>query len=226
MNERWNFETEGYAVIRSFFEPAELDTVVNAVGDVLASPSDPSMNRTGNELFPLRWNDPIAATSLQATSSMSALRDATDVRNLGWISGYVSTKCGRSPALGWHQDWWCWDHPASFQRQATQIAVLCHLSDTTKKNGALLLRVLPGSHHAHTATHRLLPEAHGESACMLPVDHPALNSVAGEVTLGLRAGNAAVLDYRLLYGTHPNNFIHTKGRRSSVLCTRLGAHTC
>jgi hypothetical protein len=133
MNERWNFETEGYAVIRSFFGPAELDTVVNAVGDVLASPSDPSMNRTGNELFPLRWNDPIAATSLQATSSMSALRDATDVRNLGWISRYVSTKCGRSPALGWHQDWWCWDHPASFQRQATQIAVLCHLSDTTKK---------------------------------------------------------------------------------------------
>jgi hypothetical protein len=34
------------------------------------------------------------------------------------ISGYLSVKEPRTGALDWHQDWWCWDHPVSFEEPA------------------------------------------------------------------------------------------------------------
>jgi ectoine hydroxylase-related dioxygenase (phytanoyl-CoA dioxygenase family) len=115
------------------------------------------------------------------------LRDAVGASDLRWISGYVSVKDPHSLPLEWHQDWWCWDHPVSYRRPAPQIAVLCYLADADPSRAAL--RVLPGSHHRNPPLER-------------------------EVTPRLRAGDAVVIDYRLLHGTHANT---TSTRRDCVL---------
>src|SRR5262249_36631084 len=103
----------------------------------------------------------------------------------------------------WHQDWWCWDHPISFELAAPQTAVLCYLDDTNERSGAL--RVFSGSHHASTPIHSELPAADDVDASGLPADHPAMGNFPGQRTLSVHAGDAVALDYRLLHGTHAND---------------------
>jgi ectoine hydroxylase-related dioxygenase (phytanoyl-CoA dioxygenase family) len=170
------------------------------------------MNRPGNDLIPLRWNDGIVARILGLRQRMRLLRDLLRANDLKWLSGYVSIKAAHSPALWWHQDWWCWDHPISFRRAPTQVAVLCYLTDTNETNGAL--RVLPGSHHKSMPMHGQLPEPHGECANGLPLHHPAMRDCPDQMTVSVRAGDAVVLDYRLLHGTHANG---TPQRRDCIL---------
>jgi ectoine hydroxylase-related dioxygenase (phytanoyl-CoA dioxygenase family) len=122
---------------------------------------------------------------LADTGRVQALADATDATDLRWIAGYLSVKEPHTGALDWHQDRWCWDHPASYEPATAQVALLVYLSDTNERTGAL--RVLPGSHRGRPGQ---------------------------PVTLSLRAGDAVVLDYRLLHGTHPND---AATRRDAVL---------
>lgn len=72
---------------------------------------------------------------------------------------------------------------------------------------------MPGSHRASTPLHASLPEAHADDAD-LPAQHPALADQPNQVTLSLRSGDAVLLDYRLLHGTHPNMATE---RRDAVL---------
>jgi Phytanoyl-CoA dioxygenase (PhyH) len=207
---------DGYRVIPSFLDATDLRLLTQDVEVLLSSPRGASMCRPG--LIPLRWNDAIVARILQPARPARVLRDALRARDLKWLSGYVSTRASHTPALWWHQDWWCWDHPISFRRPATQVAVLCYLTDTDVQSGAL--RVLAGSHRASTAAHGLLPEAHGKLADGLPRDHAALADLPGQRTLAVRAGDAVVLDYRLLHGTHANA---TSRRRDCILLSFIPA---
>jgi hypothetical protein len=163
-------------------------------------------------LVPLRWNDPIVELFLGSGRRMQQLTAALGADDLRWISGYISIKEAYSPALWWHSDWWCWDHPVSFTRPASQVAVLCYLDDTSARNGAL--RILPGSHHRSAPIHAILPEAHSKTAQELDPGHEAMRDLEDQVTLGLRSGDAVALDYRLLHGTHPNS---TATRRDCIL---------
>jgi ectoine hydroxylase-related dioxygenase (phytanoyl-CoA dioxygenase family) len=162
--------------------------VGRAVDVVLAGPEVPGCVREHNRLAPLRWDDPLVELLLADPGRRAALADALGAEDLRWISGYVSTKEPGSSALSWHRDWWCWDHAVSLRPAAAQVAVLVYLGDTDERTGAL--RVIPGSHHASTAT--------------------------GKVTLPARAGDAVALDYRLLHGTHANA---AAARRDAVLLT-------
>ena len=121
--------------------------------------------------------------------------------DLRWISGYISVKEAHSRALWWYQDWWCWDHPLSLCPVATQVALLRYLTDTSERDGAL--RVLPGSHRCSVALYAALPAAHAQGAS-LGHDHAALTDHRDQVTLSANAGDAVVLDYRPLHGTHAN----------------------
>jgi ectoine hydroxylase-related dioxygenase (phytanoyl-CoA dioxygenase family) len=134
--------------------------------------------------------------------------------DLRWISGYISLKDPDSPPQWWHQDWWCWDHPISHDPGAAQVALLCHLSATDEDRAAL--RVLPGSHREPTDLHAALREPHAEVADDLDGSHPATSDQPEQVTLRMAAGDAVVLDYRLLQGTHPNR---GAARRDCVLLT-------
>ena len=116
--------------------------------------------------------------------------------------------------MWWHQDWWCWDHPISYEPRAAQVAVLIYLTPTDEESAAL--RVLPGSHREMTALHAVLPEAHARTAEELDPAHPAMTDHPEQVTLRLAPGDAVVMDYRLLHGTHPNR---RPTRRDCVLLT-------
>ena len=166
----------GYVRLDGFLAPGAVAAVRQAVDAVLAGPEVPGCERAHNRLAPLRWDDDVVDLVLSDPRRRAAIAAATGADDLRWISGYVSVKEPGTGALEWHRDWWCWDHPVSLRRAASQVAVLIYLTDTDERTGAL--RVVPGSHHASAAT--------------------------GEVTLAARAGDAVALDYRLLHGTHPN----------------------
>jgi len=197
-----SFVRDGFTVLESFVNEVELKQIIPLVESVLTSSHELACKRPHNILAPLRWNDPIVRVLLKSAIRVNALTVVLGADDLKWISGYISVKEPHSPPLWWHQDWWCWDHPLSYRRFAPQVAVLCYLADTNTENGAL--RVLRGSHLKSTPIHAVLPEAHGHSAEGLEPGHIALSDLPDQVTLCLRAGDAVVIDYRLLHGTHGN----------------------
>lgn len=206
-------ELDGFAELPALVGPQELVTLRVLLERQTAS-LDGACERPHNTLLPLRWDDPIVARVLGDRARVARLRERVAASDLRWISGYVSIKEPRTPPLWWHQDWWCWDHPVSFRAAPAQLALLIYLGDTDSGNGAL--RVLPGSHLRSSPIHARLPEAHGEAAAELDAAHPALADLPGQVTLSLRAGDAVVLDYRLLHGTHENA---SELRRDALLLT-------
>jgi hypothetical protein len=197
-----DFVSDGFAILESFVNKVEVKEILPLVESILTSSHELACKRPHNTLVPLRWNDPIVRLLLKSDRRVQGLTDVLRADDLKWISGYVSVKEPHSPPLWWHQDWWCWDHPLSYRRIAPQIAVLCYLADTTEQNGAL--RVLRGSHLKSTPIHAILPEAHGHGADGLEPGHIAMSDLPGQVTLCLRAGDAVVIDYRLLHSTHGN----------------------
>ena len=218
-----DFSKTGYSILTSFVEQHELASLRACVDEIASLPPDPIMARPGNHLFPLRWNDAIVARLLNSSRRRAALQNALhspDLQSpdLRWLSAYVSTKEPGTPALWWHQDWWCWDHPISFRRAPAQVALLCYLADTNDRCGAL--RVLPGSHRRNTPIHAILPEAHGHGANCVPEAHPAMRDADGQVTIEACAGDAVLIDYRLLHGTHANL---SAGRRDCILLSFIPA---
>ncbi len=163
-------------MIEGLLEPHELPALRAEVERVLAVPLPPGCERPHNTLAPVGWEDPVVTRVLASRERRTVLVRALGAEDLRWISGYVSVKAPRSDALGWHQDWWCWDHPVSFWAEPAQVAVLIYLSETSPRSAAL--RVKPGTHHGR--------------------------ATGGSVTLGVQAGGAVACDYRVLHGTHPN----------------------
>ncbi len=207
-----DFQVDGFLLLEAYLDSTELRQLRDLVEAKLASPShEETCKRPHNTLVPLRWNDP--ALGLIASERRGKfLADALQADDLKWISAYISVKEPHSPPSWWHQDWWCWDHPVTYLRATTQVAVLVYLADTSADNGGL--RVLPGSHQKSSPIHALLPEAHSVAAEELKLEHPAFNDLPDQRTLCVRAGDAVVIDYRLLHGTHSN---HRDDRRDCVL---------
>ena len=126
-----------FALLPAWLPPAELPAVRAAASALDAAPACP---RENNTLLPLRWDDDLVELLVADSARVEALRRATGATDLRWISGYLSVKEPRTGALDWHQDWWCWDHPVSFEAPAPQIALLVYLSDTDERSGALRFR--------------------------------------------------------------------------------------
>ncbi len=160
-----------------------------------------SCERPHNTLVPLRWDDEPTEAFFGSPERMRRLVLALNASDLRWTSGYVSIKDPHSAALWWHQDWWCWDHPASFVHRAAQVAIACYLCPTTVTTGAL--RVLPSSHHDVTDLHPVVP-LDGIEPHTIGSGHPATRDHPRQVTIAAEPGDAVVLDYRVLHGTHPN----------------------
>lgn len=203
---------DGFAVLRRFVSPDEIAACRDLVADVLGQSRSSACWRPHNTLVPLRWDDPVVARLLSARDRVRRLAECVDAADLRWISGYVSVKDPHSPPLWWHQDWWCWAHPISYQPAAPQVAVLCYLTDVSEDNGAP--RVLPRTHRDFDALHLALPAAQDRDVMELGAAHPAMRDHEDQLTLRLSAGDAVVIDYRLLHGTHGNT---TSVRRDCVL---------
>jgi Phytanoyl-CoA dioxygenase (PhyH) len=208
---RWELVRNGFVVLNAFVDRTELEWIKVLVEAAVHLPHDPVCERPHNTLVPLRWNDSLVRRIVMSDHRVEVLRVVSASNDLRWISAYLSIKEPSSPPLWWHQDWWCWDHPVSFRPAAAQIALLCYLTDTSTRNGAL--RVVPGSHLESTAIHSILPEAHSQNET-LPPGHLAVSDLAEQVTLELQAGDAVLLDFRLLHGTHANA---TAARRDCLI---------
>jgi hypothetical protein len=205
------FSHDGVVVLAGLLGRRDIHELRREAGSALERPLPPGCERPNNTLVPLRWDSPIVQRVLAAEERRLRIAEAVSARDLRWISGYISVKAPHSGPVWWHQDWWCWAHPISFQRQPAQVALLCYLVDTSVENGAL--RVLPGTHHRSIELHAALDENEDgllESANPAARDHPA------QLTLELAAGDAALVDYRLLHGTHANG---SDVRRDCVLLT-------
>lgn len=213
-----DFTASGFALLRGLISSAECRNQVRRIDVIAAAASDPLMSRTGNELFPQRWNGDLISPTLLFENRLQRIGEACGATDLRFISGYVSLKRPRSPAMPWHQDWWCWSHPISRLVQASQIAVICYLQDVARDNGAL--RVLPGSHRSRVDMHDVIPEAHSDEAKQLSELHPAMAAAPHELPLEVEAGDAIVLDYRLLHGTYANQ---SSCRRDAVLMSFVPA---
>jgi len=152
-----SFQVDGFLLLETYLDSSELRQLRDLVEEKLASPPhEGTCKRPHNTLVPLRWNDP-ALRLIASEQRDHTLGDALQADDLRWVSAYISIKEPHSPPLWWHQDWWCWHHPASYLRATTQVAVLAYLGDTSAENGGL--RVLPGSHRKSSPIHALLPEA-------------------------------------------------------------------
>ena len=207
-----DFVRDGFIVLRRFLNDKQIADMQTAVESLVDSPPDSACSRPNNTLLPFRWNNPIVRTALAPKHRVQVLTKALGAHDLKWISGYVSIKGSRSPALWWHQNWWCWDHPVSYRQASPQVALLCYLTATDMHNGAL--RILPGSHHRSSAIHACLPQASAHGTADIEPSHIAMSDHADQVTLGLNAGDAVAIDYRLLHGTHGNA---SDGRRDCVI---------
>lgn len=127
--------------------------------------------------------------------------------SLGWrapryMNGYIISKPPGSPALYWHQDWWGWDHPLSYQDAPPMVFAMCYLTDTSPANGCL--RALPGTHRRRHALHDALPDAHTPASDTALGEGIAQARVPGEIEVPVRAGDLVIGDARVLHATHAN----------------------
>jgi ectoine hydroxylase-related dioxygenase (phytanoyl-CoA dioxygenase family) len=188
----WTMGDDGVAVVRGAV-PVPVRAAVREVLGRGVDVSDPaSCIRPNNVLVPLHWHDEVVGLLLADPAVLAAVRRACGATDLRWISGYVSVRAPGTGPLPWHQDWWCWDHAASYEEPPPQVAVLCYVEDVAPERAAL--RVVPGSHRR--------PEVVADRT------DPVTGAVAGEVDDGVvvpaGAGDVVVLDYRTLHGTTAN----------------------
>ncbi len=190
-------EDEGFAVLQGALSPADAEAIRQAVGDATR---DGTCIRPNNVLSPLRWCDEVVGRLLGDESFVAGIAAATAATDLRWTSGYVSTREPRTGPLPLHQDWWCWDHPASHDRAAPQVAVIIYLDDVPA--GRAALRVVPGSQR------RLPVDVRLDTGGTVVAGEP------GTTIVPAGPGDAIVVDYRLLHGTTANA---TDERREAVI---------
>jgi hypothetical protein len=129
------------------------------------------------------------------------LRDcgATDPR---WTGGFLISKPGGGPPLFWHQDWWGWDDPSSYDARAQQLFVMIYLTDTRPENGCL--RVIPGSHRRDHPLHHLDAAHSSGMQGYTDPSNPAYADHPDQVAVPVTAGDVLIGDARLIHGAFAN----------------------
>lgn len=113
----------------------EIPIIKNEIEAVTAQGRESACIRPNNTLLPLRWNDKLIEVFLTSEERIQKLNEAINAVDLKWIPGYMSSNDAHCGALWWHQDWWCWQHPVSFKRTTSQIALMCYLLQPMKIMG-------------------------------------------------------------------------------------------
>jgi hypothetical protein len=156
--------------------------------------------------------DPFFLDLIAHPKAMAALR-SLGWHSPTWATGYVISKPPFSPPLFWHQDWWGWDSPASYEPPTPLAFAFYYLVDTDRANGCL--RAIPGSHLKRHPLH--------ESVCNADIEvlrqfsdpsHPAFSTVKDEVEIPVKAGDLVLGDSRLLHSSHGNQ---TDQRRTVIV---------
>jgi len=213
---RSDFLRNGFAVIPGVLPPATVSEL-NCLSTNLCQ--DPKYARLQEDKF---TGSLIPVCEHSSFAELIAHDDALDAfarigwprGTLKWMSGFLISKSGNAPSLGWHQDGWYWDTPAGYWEKPAQIFAMYYLCDTSPENGCL--RVIPGTHVAPHPLHNQLGRAHSEEVrsadtpwYKLPehFDHP------DSVNVSVKAGDLVIGDARVLHGAWSNS---TDERRSLV----------
>jgi hypothetical protein len=192
----------GFCVIPGVVEPAlvaELDRV-SAERARRQSPEEAERQRYTGSLIGLEL-EPAFARLIAHPGILAALA------RLGWprpryMNGYIICKPAGGPGLYWHQDWWGWDHPLSYEALPPMVFAMCYLTDTRRENGCL--RAIPGSHRRRHRLHDELPEAHTDRSDRGDGHGAEHAATPDEVDIAVRAGDLVLGDARVLHATHAN----------------------
>ena len=204
---------DGFCVFEQVLQPDKLERVRTASDRLLdAQPSSHFTEQKSTGSMISVFDDVFFAELVAYPPALSALADLGFDRP-AWMSGFVISKPPRSPALFWHQDWWGWNEPCSYEPPPQQLFLMYYLVDTDRSNGCL--RAIAGSHLHRHPMHEHVVEAHtDELRSMTDPDHPAYQPARGEVDVAVRAGDLVIGDSRLLHGAHGN-----KGDRRRTVIT-------
>jgi hypothetical protein len=194
----------GFVVLPSALDSSMLQRLCSFADSHLASEEEQHFEqfRFHGSMLPLSLSDSIVRELASSSVILTELK-ALGFAQPKWLSGYIISKPPESPPLWWHQDWWAWDEPTSFEPMPPQLFVMYYLTDVGPENGCL--RVIPGSHRMQHPLHSALPEAHGPEIGMHSLTDVAHGPREDEVSVCVRAGDAILGDARLLHATHPNS---------------------
>ncbi len=200
---------DGFCVLNNILDSSMLQRVDEAVHRVLASEEAEHFEaqRSTGSLIPVH-KDPVFAKLVTWPKAIRALKSLGFDRPV-FSTGYVISKPQNSPPLFWHQDWWGWNDPVSYQKFPQQIFLMYYLVDTRPENGCL--RLIPGSHLQRHTLHDETPEAHAEKlAKVSDPSHPAFQHAEGEVDVCVEAGDVVIGDSRILHSSHANSTNHRR----------------
>jgi ectoine hydroxylase-related dioxygenase (phytanoyl-CoA dioxygenase family) len=190
---------DGFVVLRSLVDAELAARIASTAGDIAGAGDVAVCTRPNATLVPLRWTSPAVSAVLGDSRRMQRVRSASNGTDLRWLTAYLGVKEPHSGPLPWHQDWWCWDHPISWAPAAPQVALLCYLDAAGPSRGGL--RVLPGSHRSTGRLHELVSAARSDPR----PDDPVMRDHPDQVSISTAAGDAVLVDYRLLHGTHEHD---------------------
>jgi len=193
---------DGFIHARAVLDPATLDTLLLRAHATLFRESEAAREavKSNGSLIHLADN-PEYADIIASPALLTLLRacGTTDPRFTG---GFLISKPAGGPPLFWHQDWWGWDDPTSYEPTAQQLFAMIYLTDTTPENGCL--RVIPGTHIREHPLHHL-DTAH--SAGMQGYRDPANPAYADhpdQAAVPVKAGDVLIGDARLLHSAFAN----------------------
>ena len=196
-------ERDGFAVARNVLSQSECARYRSIAAELYRAQNDEqrAARFSTGSLIPF-WTSQ-ALGELIAGARLADLLRTGGFSDPRFSNGYVVHKPPRSPRMFWHQDWFAWGHAASYFTAPLQVGCLIYLQPTERKNGAL--RLIPASHrrrssmHHPTSRERIAMLRRGED-----LSHPEFGSHPDEITIDAGAGDAILLDARLLHATHDN----------------------
>lgn len=201
MTSSHSLASDGVTVARQVLDAGELSALRGAVEELIARDSTGAAFPFHGSMIPIPvWSEPFA--ELVAHERVQRELAALGCRDVRWLSGYVISKPPSGEALWWHQDWWAWDEPCSYDAPPPQVFVMCYLTSTSRQNGCL--RVLPGTHRAAHPLHAQLPPAHSDELNALAADSIAHANYSDERDVPVEAGDIVIGDSRVLHATHAN----------------------
>lgn len=195
-------EHNGFVCFKGVLDPVTVDTLLLRAYATLMREKQSAREtvKSNGSLIHLSDN-PEYADIIGSKTILTLLRGlgATDPR---WTGGFLISKPPGGPPLFWHQDWWGWTEPESYEVRAYQLFVMIYLTDTSLDNGCL--RVIPGTHLREHRLHHL-DTAHSKALqgyetpdAMEYASHP------DELPVPVQAGDIVIGDARLIHGAYAN----------------------
>lgn len=199
-----SFLKNGFVVAEKVFSQSILDSLSPFVQNLIRSQTEAELsnNLSLGSLIKL-WSEPYFVNLISAPELLDFLKKlgALDIR---FSNGYLFSKPASSPPTFWHQDWWLWNEPVSFENYPAQIGALIYLEKTTAQNGCL--RVIPGSHKRQHALHASQSK-YDIKDLRRHADPKAeqFSNFSDEVDVPVNPGDVVFFDSRLLHAAHANS---------------------